>query len=172
MDIGVRLQRQWIKCEANNLIGSRHHLGFSNPQSCLGNRTGEIVYLDAIELIDRDLDGICEFTDYTVAAEDNLQGLVFQTSERRVGFGQEVAGAAGRVKEFQLGNLILEGISPVFLGLGNGCSLNVGQLCLKVVQEEWIYYLVDVLDAGVVHTAGATCLRVQCALEYGTKDGR
>ena len=49
---------------------------------------------------------------------------------------------------------------------------NLIELPTKVVEEEGINHLVDVLNRGVVHTTTTTGLRIQRALEYSTEDGR
>ena len=71
------------------------------------------------------LDRICHLSDDAVAAVDDAKRLVFQPAQRGIGFRQEVAGAAGGVEEFQLRNLVLEGIGLILFGLGHRCGFNV-----------------------------------------------
>ena len=102
VNIGIRLQRQRVEGEADDFIRFLHHLGLGYPEGRLGHGAGKVVDFDAVELVDGDLDGFRHFSNNSVISIDNAKSIVFESSERRVGFREEVAGTAGRVKEFQL----------------------------------------------------------------------
>ena len=55
-------------------------------------------------------------------------------------------------------------------GLFHRDGLNFIQLPDKVVIEQGINDLVDILDRGIVHTAAAPGLRVQSTFKYGTEN--
>ena len=64
-------------------------------------------------------------------------------------------------------------IDPVLTPKGNWplCSLNryllnFFQLIFQVVQKQRINNFMNIFNTGVVHTAGASCLRIQCTLKY------
>ena len=50
-----------------NFLSFCHHLAFCNPKGGLCYRAGKVVDFYAIELIDRDLDGVSKFTDHAIA---------------------------------------------------------------------------------------------------------
>lgn len=73
-----------------------HHLALGNPKGGLGNGDGKIVDLDAIELPNRDLNGIA-YIQHDLAFVQERNSFVFQPPQRDIGFGEEVPGSAGRV---------------------------------------------------------------------------
>ena len=80
----------------HDVLGLLHHLAFGNPQGRLGHGHSKVIDLDAVELADGDLDGVCQITKHNLVGE-GAERLVFQLAQRDVSLGQEVAGAAGRV---------------------------------------------------------------------------
>lgn len=103
--------------------------------------------------------------------EEQGEDLVFQAAEGEVAFREEVAGPAGGVQKGQAGQFGL--IIPELGGAGlfYGDLFDLCYLPFQVVQEEWVNDFVDVFDAGIVHPARTTCLRVQGAFKDSTKDG-
>ena len=103
--------------------------------------------------------------------EEQGEDFVFQAAEGEVAFREEVAGAASGVQEGQAGQLGLIVSELGGAGLFYGDLFDLCQLPLEVVQEEWVNDFVDVFNAGVVHPARTTSLRVQSAFKDSTKDG-
>ena len=95
----------------------------------------------------------------------------FQLPQGQVSLCQKVARAAGRVEERQARQLALKCAQLSLAGLIYGDLLDFFQLRAQVVQKQWINDLVDVLDAGVVHPAGAPGVRVQGALKHRSENG-
>ena len=77
----------------------------------------------------------------------------------------------GFVQEGEPRQLGLELPQLLVPGLVHGDGLDGVQLGPEVVQEQGVDDLVDVLDGGVVHPAGAPGLLVQGALKDGAEDG-
>ncbi len=99
------------------------------------------------------------------------QYAVFQSAQREVGFGEEIARSACRVEEGECGHALLQLLEqlyapPQILGLHYLVVLPV-----QVVEKERVDYAVYVLDAGVVHASAAPCLGVERALEHSAEDG-
>ena len=172
LNVGVSLQRQRVDNEAHNLVGLLHHLAFGNPKCRLCHGAGEIVDLNAIELVNAHLNGVGHLTDDAVSAVNNAQGLIFKSAQWGVGLGKEIARTTGGVEELQRSQLALEGNRFFFLGLGHGDGLDVGKFLLQVIQKQRVNDFVDVLNTGVVHSSCAACFRVKGALKHGTEDGR
>ena len=76
-----------------------HHLGFCNPQGCLGNRHSEVVNFDTVELTNGNLDRV----ELGSIAQNNLvtqaqhNSLVLQATQRQICFCQEVTRTTSRV---------------------------------------------------------------------------
>ena len=171
-DVRVALQGQEVDIVMDNLLCLCKHLCLAYPKGCCGDGYGEVVYLDAVELVDADLDRRqslpCELR-LPVRAMTN--DFVLKPSQREVCFREEVAGAAGRVEERKGGQFVLIGIElllPLLL-------ISLFEYCFKftpqVIEKEWVDNFVYVLDTCVVHTAGASCLGVQSALEEASENG-
>ena len=71
-------------------------MAFSNPKRCLCDGHGEVVDLNAVELIDVDLDG-GDFAERLLTAVNEPEDVVFQLAKAEIGFGEEVTGTAGRI---------------------------------------------------------------------------
>ena len=71
-----------------------HHLRFGNPQRRLCDRHGKIVYLNAVELVYRDLNGVLQGFPYyhlavhlfLITVKDRPYDLIFYSSYRNVRF--------------------------------------------------------------------------------------
>ena len=80
----------------DDVLGLFQHLALGDPQGGFGHGGGEVVDLDAVELVDGDLNWIC------IIAHCNLvclaaERIVFQPTQGDIALGEEVAGAAGGV---------------------------------------------------------------------------
>ena len=59
MDIRIGFERQRVEGEADNLVSLLHHLRLSDPEGGLSHGAGEVVDLNAVELVDGNLDRVC-----------------------------------------------------------------------------------------------------------------
>ena len=90
MDVGVGRERQEVHFVVDDALGLLHHLAFGDPYRGLGDGDGEVVDLDAVELLDADLDGgVGRFVEAEDAAarfvEDGLaQDVVFEAAQGEV----------------------------------------------------------------------------------------
>ena len=167
----VVLQRKWFEVISHNGIGFLQHLGLSNPECSLGDRTGEIVDFDAVELVDRNFDWISQTANHSIFVK-NLDGLVLQSAEAGIGFRQEITRPTSRIQELQTCELVLEFGRSRLLRPDHFLGLDIGKFSFQVVQEERVDDLVDILQGGIMHAAGPAGIRVQGRLEYGAEDGR
>ena len=171
-DVGVALEGQEFDVVVDDFLCLAEHLRLRYPKGRGSNRDGKVVYLDAVELPDADLDGRKAFPcELRLPMCILSYGFVLQATQAQVGFREEIAGAAGRVEEGEGGQLVLIGHQlplplPLYL-----LFEDVVKLLAQVVEEQWVDDLVDVLDAGVVHASAATRLRIQRALEHASEDG-
>ena len=172
LDVMISLQRQRIQIKPHNLIRRSHHLTLRNPQRRLRHRTGKIIDLNPIELVDGNLDRIHHLTNHAVTTINDTESLVLQPSETSIRLRQEITRPARRIKELKPGNLLLESNSPLPLELSHGSGTDIGQLSLKIIQEQRINHLVNILNAGIVHAAGTASLRIKSRLKHGSKDSR
>ena len=170
-DIGVRLQRQEVARRADDAFRGVHHLALGDPQRRLGDGHGEVVDLDAVELADAHLDVGQQHPFAFVVGDEAAEQVVLDLAQAQEGFREEVPAAGGGVEEAQRGEFVLE------LGERRAAvfaQLDLAEFCvfaLEFVEEQRGDDLVDVLDAGVVHPAGAARFGVQGALEDGAEDG-
>ena len=104
MDVGVGRERQEVHFAVDDALGLLHHLAFGDPYRCLGDGDGEVVDLDAVELLDADLDGgvgrLVEAEDAAAGfVEDGLaQDVVFEAAQGEVAFREEIPAAARRIE--------------------------------------------------------------------------
>ena len=80
----------------HDVLGLLHHLAFRDPHGRLGHGHGKVVDLDAVELANGDLDGVCHVAQHNLVGE-GTKGLIFQFAQGDVRLGQEVAGTTGGV---------------------------------------------------------------------------
>ena len=98
----------------DDAFGFAKHLCLRYPEGGCGHGDGEIVYLDAVELVDADLDGVGLLeSEERLAVVADVDDLVLQAAQREVGLGEEVAAAASRVEESELREFVLVGIQPL-----------------------------------------------------------
>ena len=110
----------------------------------------------------------------SLARVQAFQHLDFQQAQLAVGQHQEVAAAAGRIKEGQRGQLVVQRLQPGLAVLGGG------EFVAQIVHAQGIEHAQDVALAGVVRaefTAGRLAafvgrVRFEHALEHGTENGR
>ena len=88
-----------------------------------------------------------------------------------VAFGEEVARPARRIEYLETRKLVLERPEQEDALLLDPLALDLRELGLQIIEKERVDHLVDVLDAGVVHAASTSRLRIQGALERRTEDG-
>ena len=100
MDIVIVLQWQRFEVISHNSVGFLQHLGFGNPKGRLRYRTGKVINLDAVELVDGDLDWISQTTYDTIFIEDS-NDFILQSPQTGIGLSKEVAGATSGVQELQ-----------------------------------------------------------------------
>ena len=93
----------------DDVLGLFQHLALGDPQGGFGHGGGEVVDLDAVELVDGDLDRVQgpfapgHLTSDLVSVPAFVQNdplfndLVFQPPQGDIALGEEVAGAAGGV---------------------------------------------------------------------------
>ena len=103
MDVGVRGEREEVHAALDNALGLLHHLAFGDPDGGFRDGDGEVVDLDAVELLDIDLDRIIFLVreaqcDAAVAGDGLAQDVVLEAAQREIAFGQEVAAATGGVR--------------------------------------------------------------------------
>ena len=171
-DAVVGFEGEEVEGEAHDLGGFGQHLGFGDPEGGLGDGYGEVVDFDAVELPDADADGVVDDAEYALPLVAGGDGAVFEAAEGEVGFGQEVAGAAGGVEEGQGGEFLLVGEEGGVALAGDGEGEGGVEFGAQGVEEERVDDFGDVLDGGVVHAAAAAGLGVERALEDGAEDGR
>ncbi len=60
----------------------------------------------------------------------------------------------------------------LMLIIGGLRELNFFQFIFQIIQKQRINDFMNIFNAGVVHTAGASCFWIQCTLKYRTKYSR
>lgn len=108
----------------NDVFGLFHHLALCDPERRLGNGGGEVVDLDAVELVDGDLNRVQHPHDDLVFEEQG-EDFVFQAAEGKVAFREEVAGTAGGVNvpaDFDTIEKTFSGIKTAEKGIKQGIS--------------------------------------------------
>ena len=99
----------------HHVLGFLHHLALRDPQRGSGHGHGKVVDLNAVELANGNLDGVANIQNALPVVQQGKR-FVLQPPQGDVGFRQEVAGAAGRVEEFQPGQLPLKLLQLCFAG--------------------------------------------------------
>ena len=157
----------------NDIFCLFHHLGFCNPQCSLGNCNSKIINLNSIKLINRNMN-----RGRFIKAKSNLSSLQFfydfilQSPDTDICLCKEVSTSRCRIKPPEICQLRLE-ISQLFIFCSlNGYLLNFFQLIFQFVQKQRINDFMNIFNAGVVHTAGASCLWIQRTLKHSTKYSR
>ena len=168
------MQREVREGLAGDLLGVVQCLLFRDPQGGLGDGHGEVVDLDAVELVDADLDErfLAAELDVALAVEQVGYRLVLQFAQAQERFGEEVAGPARGIEEPQRGELVLERLETVRAGaFAQALVVLYGlELGLEAVEEERVDEPVDVLHGGVVHAALAPLVVAQGLLHQGAED--
>ena len=84
----------------NDFLSLLNHLQFGNPKGGLSDGNSEVVNLNAVKLPDKNFNGVEEFAELNLRAEQLLEDFVFESAQRQITFGQKITGAASRVKNF------------------------------------------------------------------------
>ena len=133
-DVGIGFQRQKIQGHMYYVLGFLHHLALSDPQRRLCHSHGEIVDFDTVELADGDLNRVAH-VQHDLPLMEKGYCFIFQPPEGDVSFRQEVAGAAGRVQEFQPRQLPLKGFQLGLAGPLHRDGFNLRKLGFQPIQE-------------------------------------
>ena len=107
-DVGIFFKREMLRREFENSGGFLAHLNFGNPQGGFGNGDGETVNFDTVELLDRNFDGGFDVFKFHAVGDENFKDRVFEFAQEEIGFGKEIAGAAGGVEDCDAGDFALE----------------------------------------------------------------
>ena len=122
--------------------------------------------LDAVELIDIAQDFALHVEQLGAVLVQGAQDIQFQHAQFPVGDHQEVAAAAGRVKEFQPGQALMK------LGQPFPLVFDPVEFGPQLVQEQRPDQLEDVLFRGVVRPEMAPLLLIHDRLEQRPEDRR
>ena len=114
-DVHIGFQREEILVEAvDDALRFFEHLGFRDPERGLRDRHGEVIDLDAVKLLDRDLNRVQFFIAKShLSVESFLEDLILESAKAEIGFGQEITGACCRIQAYDGRELMLEGIELV-----------------------------------------------------------
>ena len=110
----------------NNGLSLLHHLQFGNPKGSLSHRYRKIINFNAVEVRDRNFNGINKLSELNFDSELPFKQFIFDTTQTKIRFCKEIATTAGRVEDFYICKLIMEGAELFF-------SLNGGEFGLQVV---------------------------------------
>ena len=178
MEVAEAPERQEVEVVVDvYLLRLSEHLLLGDPKGGLGDRDGEVVYLDAVQLVQGHADRAVLRNDEGrlsrvagLLAELVLDDSVLDGAQLPVRLGKEVARAACRVADGDGGHLVVQPRQGL-LALGS-CLLALGlvQFVPQLVEEERLEAALDVLDARVVHAPGVAGLGVQRALEHAAED--
>ena len=178
MEVAEAPERQEVEVIPDvYLLRLSEHLLLGDPKGGLGDRDGEVVYLDAVQLVQGHADRAVLRNDEGrlprvagLLAELVLDDSVFDGAKLPVRLGKEVARAACRVSDGDGGHLVVQPRQGL-LALGS-CLLALGlvEFVPQLVEEERLEAALDVLDARVVHAPGVARLGVQRALEHAAED--
>ena len=92
----------------HDLLRLVHHLGLSYPQRRFRNRYRKIVYLNTVKLTYGNLDYFAQVKLYLTVLLPHFNGFVFKTPQGYIRFRKKISAAAGWVKKFQRGQLVLK----------------------------------------------------------------
>ena len=98
-NIRIAFQRQELDFLSDDLLRLFQHLALGYPQRGLRHGDGVAVDLDAVELLDADLDGVVQLPHDEISLVDNFQNFIFQTAQRKIGFRQKIPAARRRVQK-------------------------------------------------------------------------
>ena len=89
-DVGVTFQRQEVKVAVNNFARLLNHLKFGNPKGGLRYGHGEVVNLNAVELSDRNFNGIVD-AEKNLVAKNFFEDFVFKSAEADETFREKIS---------------------------------------------------------------------------------
>lgn len=162
MEVAKAPERQEVEVITDvYLLRLSEHLLLGDPKGGLGDRDGEVVYLDAVQLIERYTDGAVLRNDEGrlprvagLLAELVLDDSVLDGAQLPVRLGKEVARAARGVTDGDGGNLVVQPRQGLLAFRRRPLALGLVQFVPQLVEEERLEAALDVLHARVVHAPG------------------
>ena len=147
-DAVVVVERKELRRHGQYLRRLLKHLRLAYPHGRLGDSHCEVVDLDSVELLYGNLYDAVEVEQPFAGLQPlaDLNRLVLEPAQRKKRLGEEVAGAAGRIKKRQRAELVLERRRLCATDGNRALRLDRLQLRLEVVHEKRVDDLVDVLD--------------------------
>ena len=113
-----------------------------------------------------------------IKTKSNLSSLQFfydfilQSTDTDICLCKEISTSRCRIKPAKICQLRLE-VSQLFIFCSlNRYLLNFFQFIFQIIQKQWINDFMNIFNAGVVHTARASCLRIQRTLKHSAKYSR
>ena len=178
MEVAKAPERQEVEVITDvYLLRLSEHLLLGDPKGGLGDRDGEVVYLDAVQLIERYADGAVLRNDEGrlpcvagLLAELVFDDSVLDGAQLPVRLGKEVARAACRVADGNGGNLVVQPRQGLLALRRRPLTLGLVQLVPQLVEEQRPEAALDVLNARVVHAPGMARLGIQSPLEHAAED--
>ena len=153
VDVAVGLERQEVHLAMNDVFRFVEHLALGNPERGFCDGTGEVVDFDAVELLDADFDEVAfaalaevetEHARAAACRQCLAQDVVFEAAQREIGFRQEIARAAGRVKVTSASERVLERAEPCKASLRLFFVHRRAELGTVAVEEQRVDDFVDV----------------------------
>lgn len=156
----------------NDIFCLFHHLRFCNPQCSLGNCNSKIINLNSIKLINRNMNRgrfikakvICPLCNSFMTSFSNRRILIYVSVRK---FPLPDAGSSHR----RFANFVWKSLS-FYLLFSERLSAEFLSAYFQFVQKQRINDFMNIFNAGVVHTAGASCLWIQRTLKHSTKYSR
>ena len=160
-DMTAGAQRERIGRGAELLTELVVHLVLRQPEGERGGVAGVFVYLDVVELREGE---VAEREHWGTKFHKALPNFDFQFTETLVGDDEEVAGAAGRIKELNLTHPHQQGVE------GFGIIAGTQEFGGEVVQEEGLDNLHNVGHGGIVNAQLGTVFRGDDGLGHRAED--
>ena len=147
-DAFIVVERQKLRHYSKYLSRLLKHLRLAYPHGRLGDSHCEVVDLDSVELLYGNLYDAVEIEQPFAGLQPfaDLNRLVLEPAEREERLGEEVAGAAGRIKKRQRAELFLKGQRPGAAIGYRSLSLDGSKLHRQFPEKQRVDDLVDVLD--------------------------
>ena len=80
-NVAVTFEREKIQVAMNNLLSFLNHLEFSNPKGGLSYGNCEVINFNAVKLGDRNFNGVIEFAESDLTAENFFEDFIFKAAE-------------------------------------------------------------------------------------------
>src|SRR5699024_5584276 len=159
------LQRDQRDGNAELLVELAVHLVLGDPHRDDRHLDGEVVNLDAVEILDIDARLVEQHIVRTQILLP-LQDRVLQTAQFLVRDDQEVPRTTGRVENLDARNAVKQALQLPWAVEGSV------EFLLELVEEEWLNRLQDIQHRGVVLLQVGAQLRGDDRLEYRTEYSR